>query len=83
MVEINESLYLITYSKHTTIYSFQNMKMPEKQSKDSGIYDCQENQYCNEELENNAIEEINAPAENDFSEYLWMENEEEFDKEVN
>lgn len=23
------------------------------------------------------------PEDNDFSEYLWMENEEEFDKEVN
>lgn len=23
------------------------------------------------------------PAEDDFSEYLWMENEEEFDKQVN
>ncbi|KAJ8980709.1 hypothetical protein NQ317_019203 [Molorchus minor] len=57
------------------------MKMPGNQSTDNGIYEYEETTYFSEGLEN-GIEEINAPTENDFSEYLWMENEEEFDKEV-
>lgn len=35
-------------------------------------------------MDNNidAEPDVQVPAESDFSEYLWMENEEEFDKEV-
>ncbi|KAJ8955377.1 hypothetical protein NQ318_003474 [Aromia moschata] len=56
--------------------------MPGNQSTDNGIYEYEENTYFSEGLDNNGIEEYNAPPDNDFSEYLWMENEEEFDKEV-
>ncbi|XP_076262120.1 polyA-binding protein interacting protein 2 [Rhynchophorus ferrugineus] len=62
------------------------MKMPPTadDSADNGIYHYEENslKISAEEIENTAIEDLNEPPENDFSEYLWMENEEEFDKEV-
>lgn len=58
------------------------MKMPGNQSTDNGIYEYEENSYFSEGLEQNGVEEFNTPPENDFSEYLWMEHEEEFDKEV-
>ncbi|XP_018570651.1 polyadenylate-binding protein-interacting protein 2B [Anoplophora glabripennis] len=58
------------------------MKMPGNQSTDNGIYEYEENSYFSEGLDQNGVEEFNAPPENDFSEYLWMEHEEEFDKEV-
>ncbi|CAH0561954.1 unnamed protein product [Brassicogethes aeneus] len=57
------------------------MKMPGNQTNDNGLYDYGENSYFNEGIDNNGVEEFNSPAEDDFSEYLWMENEEEFDKE--
>ncbi|CAH1153684.1 unnamed protein product [Phaedon cochleariae] len=57
------------------------MKMPGNQSTDNGIYNYEDNSYFSESIENN-VEEFNTAPENDFSEYLWMENEEEFDKEV-
>lgn len=38
---------------------------------------------ANAPAQNGAAEEYVPPVENsDFSEYMWMENEEEFDKEV-
>ncbi|XP_050313607.1 polyadenylate-binding protein-interacting protein 2B [Anthonomus grandis grandis] len=60
------------------------MKMPPSvdQCSDSGIYEYENALTVNEELENTADQELNSPPEDDFSEYLWMENEEEFDKEV-
>lgn len=57
------------------------MKMPGNQTSDSGIYDYEENPYFSDELDNN-VEEFTPAPETDFSEYLWMEHEEEFDKEV-
>lgn len=53
-------------------------------STDNGIYHYDENSLSisTDEIENTAVEDFNEPPENDFSEYLWMENEEEFDKEV-
>ncbi|XP_968714.2 polyadenylate-binding protein-interacting protein 2B [Tribolium castaneum] len=58
------------------------MKMPSNQSSENGLYDYEDTTYISESIENNGVEEFNASAEDDFSEYLWMENEEEFDKEV-
>lgn len=54
------------------------------ESTDNGIYEYKEDSLSitTEEIENTAVDDFNAPPENDFSEYLWMENEEEFDKEV-
>ncbi|XP_019871296.1 polyadenylate-binding protein-interacting protein 2B isoform X2 [Aethina tumida] len=57
-----------------------SMKMPGSHANDNGIYDYEENSYFSETIENTGVEEFNA--QEDFSEYLWMENEEEFDKEV-
>lgn len=57
------------------------MKMPGNQTNDSGIYEYEENSYFSEALDN-TVEEFTPAPETDFSEYLWMENEEEFDKEV-
>lgn len=56
--------------------------MPGNQSTDSGLYEYEENSYFSEGLDNNSVEDFDASPEDDFSEYLWMENEEEFDKEV-
>lgn len=53
---------------------FQIMKMPGNDTSNSGLYEYEES---------TVMEEFNDTAENDFSEYLWMEHEEEFDKEVN
>lgn len=62
------------------------MKMPPTvdESADNGIYEYEENSLSitTEEIENTAVEDFDSPPENDFSEYMWMENEEEFDKEV-
>lgn len=57
------------------------MKMPGNDASNNGLYEYEENNYYAETLEN-TVEEFNDTAENDFSEYLWMEHEEEFDKEV-
>lgn len=59
------------------------MKMPENNTSNNGLYEYEDNTYYAESLENSVMEEFNDTAENDFSEYLWMEHEEEFDKEVN
>ncbi|CAH1158789.1 unnamed protein product [Phyllotreta striolata] len=58
------------------------MKMPGNQTTDNGLYDYEDNSYFSEGIENRVVEDFNATAETDFSEYLWMEHEEEFDKEV-
>jgi hypothetical protein len=58
------------------------MKMPSNQSSENGLYAYEDTTYISESIENNGVEEFNASPEDDFSEYLWMENEEEFDKEV-
>ncbi|XP_060537110.1 polyadenylate-binding protein-interacting protein 2B [Cylas formicarius] len=62
------------------------MKMPptDNKSTDNGIYDFEETSLSitADEIETTAVEEFETTAENDFSEYMWMENEEEFDKEV-
>lgn len=58
------------------------MKMPNNQSSENGLYDYEDTTYFSEGIENNGVDEFNPSPEDDFSEYLWMENEEEFDKEV-
>ncbi|KAL1492969.1 hypothetical protein ABEB36_011124 [Hypothenemus hampei] len=62
------------------------MKMPPAaaESTDNGIYEYQESSLSitAEEIENVEVNDFEAPPENDFSEYMWMEHEEEFDKEV-
>uniref|UniRef100_A0A6P7GUF0 Polyadenylate-binding protein-interacting protein 2 n=1 Tax=Diabrotica virgifera virgifera TaxID=50390 RepID=A0A6P7GUF0_DIAVI len=58
------------------------MKMPGNQKADNGHYEYEENSYFTEGIENNVVEDFNTAPENDFSEYMWMEHEEEFDKEV-
>lgn len=58
------------------------MKMPSTQSSENGLYDYDDSAFISEGVENNSVEEFNPSPEDDFSEYLWMENEEEFDKEV-
>ncbi|CAG9759370.1 unnamed protein product [Ceutorhynchus assimilis] len=60
------------------------MKMPPNKGSDNGIFEYEENSLSinSEEIENNGVEDFNSPPDDDFSEYLWMENEEEFDKEV-
>ncbi|XP_066158588.1 polyadenylate-binding protein-interacting protein 2B [Euwallacea fornicatus] len=62
------------------------MKMPPtvEDTTDNGIYEYEESSLsiASEEIENTNVEDFDAPPENDFSEYMWMENEEEFDKEV-
>lgn len=58
------------------------MKMPGNQTADNGLYDYEDNSYFSEGIENNVVEDFNTAPETDFSEYLWMEHEEEFDKEV-
>lgn len=58
------------------------MKMPGNNTSNSGLYEYDENTYYAESLDNSVMEEFNDTAETDFSEYLWMEHEEEFDKEV-
>lgn len=57
--------------------------MPGNDTSNSGLYEYEENTYYAESLDNSVMEEFNDTAETDFSEYLWMEHEEEFDKEVN
>lgn len=59
------------------------MKMPGNEKSNSGLYEYEENTYYDESLDNSVMEEFNDTTDNDFSEYLWMEHEEEFDKEVN
>lgn len=59
------------------------MKMPGNDTSNSGLYEYEENNYYAESLDNSVMEEFNNRAETDFSEYMWMEHEEEFDKEVN
>ncbi|XP_057657561.1 polyadenylate-binding protein-interacting protein 2B [Diorhabda carinulata] len=56
--------------------------MPGNQTADNGLYDYDDNSYFSEGIENNVVEDFNTTPETDFSEYLWMEHEEEFDKEV-
>ncbi|XP_050497374.1 polyadenylate-binding protein-interacting protein 2B [Diabrotica virgifera virgifera] len=56
--------------------------MPGNQKADNGHYEYEENSYFTEGIENNVVEDFNTAPENDFSEYMWMEHEEEFDKEV-
>ncbi|KAK9890286.1 hypothetical protein WA026_010389 [Henosepilachna vigintioctopunctata] len=60
------------------------MKMPSIQSAENGLYDYEDNSYYGENIDNlnNSIEDYGSTGEDVFSEYLWMENEEEFDKEV-
>lgn len=58
------------------------MKMPGNDTSNNGLYEYDENNYYAESLDNSVMEEFNDTAETDFSEYLWMEHEEEFDKEV-
>lgn len=59
------------------------MKMPGNDTSNSGLYEYEDNTYYEESLDNSVMEEFNDTTETDFSEYLWMEHEEEFDKEVN
>ncbi|XP_018322694.1 polyadenylate-binding protein-interacting protein 2B [Agrilus planipennis] len=65
------------------------MKMPTNKPVGNGYYGYEEITYysdgsATEEIEQSVgyQEENNSGADDDFSEYLWMENEEEFDKEV-
>lgn len=65
------------------------MKIPSSNSIGNGYYNYGDT-YFLDNSENgtpnnsNSIEECDSPTtDGDFSEYLWMENEEEFDKEVN
>ncbi|XP_044765326.1 polyadenylate-binding protein-interacting protein 2 isoform X2 [Coccinella septempunctata] len=59
------------------------MKMHAAQSAEDGLFDCENGSYYSEnENVNNGIAEYGPSGEDVFSEYLWMENEEEFDKEV-
>ncbi|ENN81154.1 polyadenylate-binding protein-interacting protein 2 [Dendroctonus ponderosae] len=62
------------------------MKMPPTidETTDNGIYEYEENSLSitTDEIDNTTVEDFDEPPENDFSEYMWMENEEEFDKEV-
>lgn len=51
------------------------------QSAEEALLDS-ENGYNYGENGNNGIAEYGPSGEDVFSEYLWMENEEEFDKEV-
>lgn len=56
-----------------------------EETTDNGIYEYEESSLSitNEDIENTPVDDFDSPPENDFSEYMWMENEEEFDKEVN
>lgn len=67
------------------------MKMPGSNSTDGGYYPFDDSPYIFEGVQtvtengtqNNPTDEFNqVSAENDFSEYLWMEHMEEFDREV-
>lgn len=59
------------------------MKMPVSHSAENGYYDYETSYYSVENIENYNNGTVNGgSAEDDFSEYLWMENMEEFDKEV-
>ncbi|KAG5893557.1 hypothetical protein JTB14_013640 [Gonioctena quinquepunctata] len=80
---VEDDIPEIVISLETPIVALRTltMKMPGNQSNDNGLYDYEDNSYFSEGIENN-VEEFNAAPETDFSEYLWMENEEEFDKEV-
>lgn len=76
-------LHTLTSVPHSkTFVFFKSMKMPSNQSSENGLYAYEDTTYISESIENNGVEEFNASPEDDFSEYLWMENEEEFDKEV-
>jgi hypothetical protein len=74
------SIIVVVSSK--TVAASSSMKMPSNQSSENGLYAYEDTTYISESIENNGVEEFNASPEDDFSEYLWMENEEEFDKEV-
>lgn len=53
------------------------------QSNEDNVLDCENGSYYGENGNvNNGIAEYGPSGEDVFSEYLWMENEEEFDKEV-
>lgn len=56
--------------------------MPNNQPSENGLYDYEDTSYSEDDDVNEGYQFIDAPQQDDFSEYLWMENEEEFDKEV-
>lgn len=66
------------------------MKIPSSNSIGNGYYNYGDTYFLENNLNengtpanSNSIDECDSPTtDGDFSEYLWMENEEEFDKEV-